>query len=91
MIIKDKLIKIIINLKNIILLINIKRLELIINNIEEMDWIIKYFITNSLKNLLIKIINGIYDIRFNSIEIQIENQELKDIEINGEIKKIGKI
>lgn len=38
---------------------------------------------------MLKIINGIKLIKFNSIIIQIENHEFEEIIINGEIKIIG--
>lgn len=50
---------------------------------------IKYLNANSLKYLLKKIIIGVNVIKFNSIIIHIENHELLEIVINGEINKIG--
>lgn len=52
-------------------------------------WIIKYFIANSLLNLLKKIRKGIKDIKLNSKDIQIENHELHDREKIGDRKIDG--
>lgn len=64
-------------------MINIE-IEDIINIADLKAWIIKYFIDNSLKCLLKKIMNGINVIKFNSKIIQIENQELQEIDNNGD-------
>lgn len=54
-----------------------------------MAWIIKYFIDNSLLNLLINNNRGIKVIKLNSIVIQIENHELHEIVKRGDNKIDG--
>lgn len=84
------IIKIIFSIKFIF---KFKLIIIILENINIIDdlivWIIKYFMEISLLNLLKKISIGINVIRLNSKDIQIENQELQDKVIKGDISKQG--
>lgn len=85
---KDKFIIILIH-KKFLLRFNKIEFDIKIKIDDLIVWIIKYLNDKSLKYLFVKIIIGIKFNIFNSIIIHIENHELQDIVIKGEMNNNG--